>query len=437
MSAPGAQPAELVNAVAKVDQTFLFIFGASAVLLLLITLTMIFFVVRYSRKRNPVAATFSHNTLAEVVWIVLPTILVMGMFWSGWESYRALRDAPPGSLEVKVTARMWSWDFEYPDGKHSSTLVVPVGKPVKLALTSVDVLHGFFAPAFRIKIDTVPGMTTYGWFRADKEGEYVIFCSVYCGLQHAKMLSTIRAVPQEEYERFLAGKDPGGQSAKALLDAKGCLGCHTLDGAPSVGPSLKDVWGREVVLIGKNKKEKKLRYDAASLTMMIMGPRAGVVKGFDPVMPEYKDQLAPEELKRILEFLEKGESAGGGGPEAWKAVAEAQGCLGCHSLDGSDIAGPSFKGMFGKKGLARGGGVVDRAYVEAMLRDPSGKLGKASSMPPYPQLADADREAIMQLLESEGAVPGPVAGAAPVDHAKHEKDEQSAKKDGKAHGEHK
>ncbi len=445
MSAPASQPAELVNAVAKVDQTFLFIFGASAVLLLLITLAMIWFVVRYSRKRNPVAATFAHNTVAEVIWIVLPTILVMGMFWSGWESYRALRDAPPGSLEVKVTARMWSWDFEYPDGKHSPVLVVPVGKPVKLTLSSVDVLHGFFAPAFRMKIDTVPGMTTYGWFRADKEGEYVIFCSVYCGLQHAKMLSTIRAVPLEEYERFLAEKGPVGQSAKALLDAKGCLSCHSLDGTPSVGPSLKDVWGREVVLIGKDKKEKKLKYDAAGLTMMIMGPRTGVVKGFDAVMPEYQDQLTPEELKQILEFLEKGESAAGGpggpggsaGPEAWKAVAEAQGCLGCHSLDGSDIAGPSFKGLFGRKGLAKGGGVVDRAYVEAVLKDPAAKLGKASSMPAYPQISDADREAIMKLLESEGAVPGPVAGVVPVDHVKHEMDGKSAQMDHKAGGDHK
>lgn len=436
MSAPDAtRPVELVNAVAKVDQTFLFIFGVSAVLLLLITAAMVWFVFRYSRKRNPVAATFAHNTLAEVVWIVLPTILVMGMFWSGWVSYRALRDAPPDSLEIKVTARMWSWDFEYPDGKHSPVLVVPAGRPVKLAMTSVDVLHGFFAPAFRMKIDTVPGMTTYGWFRADKEGEYVIFCSVYCGLQHAKMLSSIRAVPQEEYERFLAEKGGGaGGSVRELLDAKGCLSCHSLDGTPSVGPSLKDVWGREAVLVGKDKKEKKLKYDAASLTMIIMGPRAGVVKGFDAVMPEYKDQISPEELKQILEFLEKGEAGPASGPEAWKAVAEGQGCLGCHSLDGSDVAGPTFKGMFGRKGLAKGGGVVDRAYIEAVLKDPAAKLGRASVMPAYPQLAGADLEAVMKLLESEGAVPGPVAGVVPVDHAKHEADGKPGKQDGKDAG---
>ncbi len=426
------RPAELVNAVAKVDQTFLFIFGASAVILVLLTAAMVWFVIRYNRKRHPVPATFSSNFWAEVVWTVLPTILVMGMFWSGWVSYRALRDAPPDSLEIKVMARMWSWDFEYPGGKHSGTLVVPVGRPVKLAMTSADVLHGFFAPAFRMKIDTVPGMTTYGWFRADKEGEYVIFCSVYCGLQHAKMLSAIRAVSAEEYERFLAEPAAGaGHPGKALLDSKGCLGCHSLDGSESVGPTLKGVWGREAVLIGKDRKEKRLKYDAAALTMVIMGPRAGVVKGFEPVMPEYKDQLTPGELKQILEFLEKGDSAGGqaDGPEAWKAVAEGQGCLGCHSLDGSDIAGPTFKGMFGRKGLAKGGGLVDRAYVEAVLKDPAARLGKASVMPAYPQLTAAEREAIMKLLESEGTVPGQAPGQAPgkpvgvaaPDHSAHEK----------------
>ena len=415
-----APPAVMVNAAAKVDQTFLLIFGISAVILLLLTAAMIWFVHRYSRERNPVPSQVSGNLWAEVVWIVVPTILVMGMFWSGWDSFRALRDAPPDALQIKVMARMWSWDFEYPGGKHSGTLVVPVGKAVRLELNSADVLHGFYAPAFRIKIDTVPGMPTYGWFRAEKEGEYVIFCSVYCGLQHAKMLSAIRAVSAEEYARFLEETPAGGpQGGKALLDAKGCLGCHSLDGSIGVGPTLKDVWGREVVLLGPDKKEKRLKYDAAALTMMIMGPRTGVVKGFEPLMPEYKDQITPEELKRMLDYLEHGEQAGGagaGGEKAWLAVAEAQGCLGCHSTDGTNIAGPSFQGMFGGKGMPKGGGLVDRAYVDAVLKNPAGRLGKNSMMPAYPDLTPTDREALMNLLESLAAVPvtKSAAGAKPA-----------------------
>lgn len=397
----------LVNAVQAVDNTFLLIFGISAALLVMIAATMVWFVVRYSRKNNPEPSQIHGNMTAEIIWIVLPTLLVMGMFWSGWHSYRALRDAPEGAMEVKVTARMWSWDFEYPNGRHSGTLVVPVGKPVKLALTSVDVIHGFFAPAFRLKIDTVPGMITHGWFRADKEGEYVIFCSVYCGLQHAKMLSAIRAVGAEDFERFLNEKPAGsGHPGKALLDAKGCLGCHTLDGTASVGPSLKGVFGREAVLVAPDKRERRVKLDTAGLHMMIMGPRLGVAKGFEPVMPLYNDQLSEEEFKQIVDFLEHGEQAPDG-PEAGRAVAEAQGCMGCHSTDGTEIVGPSFKGMFGKKGLAKDHAVVDRPYVEAVLLDPAGRLGKPSSMPAFPGLSATEREGLMKFLESLSDAPPP------------------------------
>jgi cytochrome c oxidase subunit 2 len=399
---------KLVNAVQAVDNTFLLIFGISAALLVGITLAMIWFVVRYSRKRNPNPATFHGNFWAEVIWIVVPTLLVMGMFYSGWHSYRALRDAPKDAIPIKVMARMWSWSFEYENGKKSSVMVVPVGKAVRLELTSSDVLHGFFAPAFRLKIDTVPGMVNHGWFRADKPGEYVIFCSVYCGLQHAKMISSIRAVSQEEYEAFLAEKQdaPAKNPAKTLMDAKGCLGCHSLDGSPGIGPSLKGVWGRQTVLVTPGKKEKKVTFDAKALTMMIMGPREGVVKGFEPMMPAYAGQLTPEELQLILDFLEHGDAPAASGPEAGKAVAEAQGCLGCHSTDGSEIAGPSFKGLFGAKSTAKDKAVVDRAFVTALLQDPASRLGRASSMPAFPGLSDADRDALMAYLESLGAMPG-------------------------------
>jgi cytochrome c oxidase subunit 2 len=446
---------KLVNAVSSVDATFLFIFGASALLLIGIAAAMIFFVIRYSRKRNPEPAQFSGNFWAEVVWIVTPTLLAMGMFWSGWHSYRALRDAPPDAIEVAVTARMWSWDFQYPNGRHSNVLVVPVGKPVKLSLTSVDVLHGFYAPAFRIKIDTVPGMTTHAWFRADKEGEYVVFCSVYCGLQHAKMLSSIRAVSEADYEKFLAGQPSGGpHPGKALLDAKGCLGCHSLDGTDSVGPSLKDVWGREVALVAPGKKEIRVKLDAKGMTMMIMGPRKGVAKGYDAVMPAYADQISPDELKQMLDFLEHGERAAGG-PEAGRAVAETLGCTGCHSTDGSQIAGPSLKGLYGKPGMAKDKAVVDRAYIEAVLKDPAGRLGAASSMPAFPDIKPADLEALMQYLESIGerppvtpdpammGTPGEAHDHAAHDHAAHDHAahdhaaHEKAMQEAAGHGEHK
>jgi len=409
-----AHPGALVNAVSSVDATFLLIFGISAALLLLITAAMVYFVIRYNRKRHPVPADFSSNLWAEIVWTVLPTLLVMGMFWSGWHSFRALRDAPADALEIQVMARMWSWDFEYPGGKHSGTLVVPVGRPVKLSLTSKDVIHGFFAPAFRLKIDTVPGMTSHAWFRADKEGEYVIFCSVYCGLQHARMLSAIKAVSQEEYDRFLAENPAStGPSGKAVMDAKGCLGCHSLDGTESVGPTLKGVFGSTGVFVvpgAKDKSVKKLVLDEAGLKQVIMEQRTWRVKGFEPIMPGYADQLTPEELNQIIDFLKNGEKADSTGgatatatPEQGRDLAEAQGCLGCHSADGSELVGPSFKGLMGKPSTAKDKAVVDRAFVQAILKDPAARLGHPSSMPAFPDLTEVQRQQLLLYLESLGA----------------------------------
>ena len=417
----------LVNVVAQVDNTFLLIFGISAALLVLITAAMVYFVIRYSRKKNPVPADFSGNLWAEVVWIVLPTLLVLGMFWSGWHSYRALRDAPAGALEIKVMARMWAWDFEYPNGKHSGTLVVPVGMPVKLSLTSKDVIHGFFAPAFRLKIDTVPGMTSHGWFRADKQGEYVIFCSVYCGVQHARMLSAIKAVSQEDYDRFLAEK-PGenAHAGKALLDAKGCLGCHSLDGSESVGPSLKGVYGRTGVYVvpGAKGGEKRLMLDEAGLKTVIMEQRPWRVKGFEPVMPGYADQMTPEELARIIDYLKNPDAPGQAAataaatgeaatPEQGRDLAEAQGCLGCHSTDGSELVGPSFKGLYGRPSTAKDKARVDQAFVQAVLHDPTARLGRPSTMPAYPDLTGAERQKLVLFLESLGSAPRMAPG---MDH---------------------
>lgn len=431
---------KLVNVVQEVDATFLLIFGISAALLVGITVAMIWFVIRYNRKRNPNPATFHGNMLAEIIWIVVPTLLVLGMFYSGWHSYRALRDAPPNAIPIKVLARMWAWDFEYPNGKHSSTLVVPVGRAVGLSLTSRDVLHGFFAPAFRLKIDTVPGMTNHGWFRADKPGEYVIFCSVYCGLQHAKMLSAIKAVSEEEYERFLAepaAPAPGISPGKALLDAKGCLGCHSLDGSPGMGPSLKGVWGRPATLITPAKKELRVTYDAKTLTMMILGPRQGVVRGFDPMMPAYAGQISADELKLILDFLEHGGAAGKGAsapsPETGRALADSQSCLGCHSTDGSELVGPSFKDMWGAGSAAKDKAAVDRPFLDALLRDPSGRLGRTSSMPSYPALTDEERAALAAYLESLSAH----ADHSVSHSADHSADHSAMDHGATAHGDHK
>ncbi len=134
----------------------------------------------------------SQQFLAGDLWTLLPTLIVLTMFWYGWVNYVGLREIPPNALEIKATARMWSWQFEYPDGRRESKLYVPVNKPIKVDLYSVDVLHNFFIPAFRIKRDTVPGMENYVWFQATEPGSYDIFCAEYCGVGHADMITTVK-----------------------------------------------------------------------------------------------------------------------------------------------------------------------------------------------------------------------------------------------------
>ncbi len=397
----------VVNAAHEVDKTFLFIFGASALLLVLLTLAMLWFVYRYNRKRHPVADRIEGNLWAEIAWTVLPTILVMGMFVSGWNSYKALRQVPAGAMEVKVTGRMWAWDFEYADGRKSKVLYVPQGQPVKLLLTSTDVIHGFYAPAFRIKVDTVPGMTNYAWFMGQKEGDYVVFCSVYCGLQHAKMITSIRVVSPEAFQAWQASGAAGAEEApgRAVLENKGCLGCHSLDGSPSVGPSLKGVWGRSVALKGPG-GTSTVTADEAYLRHAILGPKERTVEGFDPVMPSFEGQISEDEMTLILEFLRTGGKPARDG----RAVAEAEGCLNCHAEDESVLVGPGFKGLWGGTVTIAGpsgerAARVDRQLVLEALADPSKALLKGFDpvMPAYPQLSDEDREALLTWLESLGA----------------------------------
>lgn len=294
---------EAGNPVAGVDSTFLFIFGVSAAILVGITCAMIVFVVRYNRKRHPVPADFDGNLLAEIVWTVVPTILVLFMFLHGWASYRALRDAPADAMPVAVTARMWTYSFQYEDGRRTSQLYVPVGRPVKLTLTAVDVLHGFFVPAFRIKIDTVPGMTTHAWFRADEAGEYDIFCSVYCGTKHADMLSKVVALPPEEFERWQAEGRAPALDGRALLDRHGCLSCHSLDGSESLGPTFKGLAGRATLLVAPDGRDLRVTADEAYIRSAIAGERPGAVKGFDPLMPVFKGQIPDDEIRAMAAFL--------------------------------------------------------------------------------------------------------------------------------------
>lgn len=191
--------------VQGVDQAFWYILGISMILLFGITVVMVYFVVKYRRSVSPVASDIRDNYKLEIIWTIVPTLIALSMFYIGWNSYMGLRTVPKDAMKIEVSAQMFSWLFIYDNDKESENLlVVPVGKAIKLNIKSVDVIHSFFLPAFRIKVDAVKGMPTYAWFLADKVGEYDIQCAEYCGVNHSAMLAKLKIVSQAEFDAWLA-----------------------------------------------------------------------------------------------------------------------------------------------------------------------------------------------------------------------------------------
>jgi len=205
---------DISNFANSVDGTFLFTLIVSVFFLVLITFLMIFFVIKYSRKRNTKGTNIHGNMGLEIAWTLIPTILVLIMFWFGWQGYKEMVNVPENAMPINVTAQMWKWSFQYEDGKKTDTLYVPVNTPIKLVLHSNDVNHSFFIPAFRLKKDVFPNKERVAWFIAKETGEYDIACAEYCGLSHSYMYSKIIVMPNEEFKNWMYGM--GDEDLKLL-----------------------------------------------------------------------------------------------------------------------------------------------------------------------------------------------------------------------------
>jgi len=195
--------AQASNIAAYVDRTFIFIVSVSLFFLILITGLIIYFVIRYSRTRNPKATNIHGSVPLEITWTVIPTLLTLVMFWFGWTDYKYETEAPADSYNIEVYGQMWHWTFKYPNGVETDSLFLPLEKNIKVFIHSKDVDHSFYVPAFRVKKDAIPGRTNTAWFRTQKVGVYNLFCAEYCGLSHSYMITKVVVIPENDFNVLL------------------------------------------------------------------------------------------------------------------------------------------------------------------------------------------------------------------------------------------
>ena len=299
-------PEEGSTTAGQVDWLFNLILAISVFFFALIAVLTIYFLLRY--RRRPGAAPGEsriHNKWLEITWTVIPTIIVIVIFYFGFTGYMDMKVAPENSLEIQVTAQKWQWLFTYPNGHVDPDLHVPADQPVKLIMTSEDVIHSLFIPDFRSKMDVVPGRYSTSWFEASRPGKHIIFCAEYCGKGHSDMSAWVVVHPPGEYERWLAGAANAldqlapADAGEKMYMTRGCKQCHSVDGTASTGPSLLGMFGRTEAM----KDGSKVPVDENYIRESIIDPQAKIVAGFEPVMPTYKGKLKDNEITAIIEYL--------------------------------------------------------------------------------------------------------------------------------------
>jgi len=294
----------------EVDPLFNFLTIASIIFFLLVLSGVIVFSVKYRRRKSKAAGETtggpSHNTLLELSWMIIPLILVIIVFFWGFKGFLTMSIVPKDAIEIKVTAQKWFWSFDYPEGLSTvNEIVVPVGQPVKLIMSSKDVIHSFFVPAFRMKRDVLPNRYTIAWFEATQLGEFELFCAEYCGTKHSEMVGKVKVVTDREFKDWLEsssslgeGMTPAEFGAK-LYVSKACATCHSVDGSRGNGPTFLGVYGSET----KFSNSSPVIADENYIRESILNPRAKIVIGYQPIMPTYQGLLRDEELDALIAYM--------------------------------------------------------------------------------------------------------------------------------------
>jgi cytochrome c oxidase subunit 2 len=427
------------------DDTLTITFIVTGIVFVAINLFMAVALIRFRHKKGRKAAFEPENKKLEIWLTGLTTVGVVIMLAPGLIVYADFVIVPKEASSMEVLAKQWQWGFRFPGkdgvlGNSNSRLInfdnpfglhsddpngqddvlissgelhLPVDQPVQVILRSIDVLHDFYVPHFRVKMDAVPGIVTSLWFTPTIIGRYDIACAEYCGIGHHTMHNFVQIDSEQDFQSWLdaqptfsqlmAEKNTGSSidlasKGQQISQEKGCFGCHSIDGNASVGPTWKDMYGKTEKL----ENGKSILVDDAYLKESILNPNAKIVKGYAAMMPA--SNFSEEELNAFIAYAKQLASNTESNKPIDKEVlqgqhlAQSKGCLNCHSIDGSNSLGPTWQGLFGKKEIMGNGKTitVDEAYLAESIRNPTKAIvkGYSASMPAY----DFSKDEIKALI---------------------------------------
>lgn len=294
----------------EIDALYLYLVSVAAFFALLILVLVVVFATRYRRRPNgPAVQQIEGSLRLELAWTIIPFAISLSFFLWGSSLFLRTTRPPRDATDVYVVGKQWMWKLQHANGKREiNELHVPVGETIRLTMTSEDVIHAFFVPAFRMKRDVMPGRYTQAWFEATKTGTYHLFCAEYCGTEHSRMIGWVHVMEPEQYAAWLAGATSGETpevAGKLLFESFRCDSCHkdTSDSrGPTTdarGPSLHGLFGSEVTLLGGG----HVTADETYLRESILTPASKVVAGFQPVMPTYAGQLGEEQILQLIAYI--------------------------------------------------------------------------------------------------------------------------------------
>jgi cytochrome c oxidase subunit II len=296
-------PEQASSFAPDVDHLLYFLLAVTVFFTLLIFGAIFVFAIRYRRRSEQELPREQHTGIAlEVLWSVIPFGLTMIMFTWGAKIFFDQSRPMDGAMEIYVVGKQWMWKLEHLEGKREiNELHVPVGRPIKLTMTSEDVIHSFYVPAFRTKQDVVPGKYSVLWFKPTKPGKYHLFCAEYCGTRHSGMIGWVYVMEPQEYQAWLSGGASTGtlaESGEKLFNDMACGNCHKPD-ASGRGPSLVGLFGKDVPLAGGG----KVKADESYIRESILNPAAKVVADYEPVMPTFQGLISEEGVLQLVEYI--------------------------------------------------------------------------------------------------------------------------------------